>query len=80
MKKERLKAITTGLNRYELSQQEQKFVQSVEQYFRQHGRLTDQQEAVLEGIYREKMKWMRSAMVLIKTRQQALKNAVEKLD
>ncbi len=75
MKKERLKAITTGLNRYELSPQEQKFVQSVEQYFQHYGRLTAQQESILEGLYREKMKWMRNAMFLIKTRQDAVKNA-----
>ena len=77
MKRERLKAITAGLNRYELSVQEQRFVQSIERYFNQHGRLTDQQESILEGIYREKMRWMRDAMLLLKTRQNAAVKAAE---
>ncbi len=75
MKKERLRTITTGLNRYELSPQEEKFIQSVEQYFNQHGRLTPEQESILEGIYSQKIKWMKMAMLVIKTRREVVKNA-----
>jgi hypothetical protein len=39
---------------------ERQFVEAVEKYFNEKGKVTDQQESVLEGIYREKM-WMRKA-------------------
>ncbi len=62
MDKERLKCIMWGLNRYELTGLEKRFVQSVEQYFKQKSLLTDQQESILEGVYREKTGSIRNAV------------------
>ncbi len=59
MEKERLKCIVSGLNRYELTELEKGFVGSVEQYFKQEGKLTEQQESILEGLYREKTRFIR---------------------
>ena len=50
-----LKCILVGLNRYELTLWEKQFVERVKKYFNENGKLTDQQESILEGIYREKM-------------------------
>lgn len=63
MDKERLKCILSGLGRYELTGLEKQFVQSIEQYSEQEDLLTDQQESILEGIYREKIRWMKKAIL-----------------
>jgi len=39
---------------------EKQFVEAIEKYFNENVRVTDQQESVLEGIYREKI-WLRKA-------------------
>jgi len=62
MDKERLKCIMSGLNRYELTGLEKRFVKSVGQYFKEKSILTDQQESILEGIYREKTGLIRDAV------------------
>ena len=54
MDKERLTCIMSGLNRYELTGLEKRFVQSVGRYFKEKSMLTDQQESILEGVYRGK--------------------------
>jgi hypothetical protein len=54
MDKKRLHCIISGLNRYELTGLEKRFVQSVDRYFKEKSMLTDQQESILEGVYREK--------------------------
>jgi hypothetical protein len=63
MSKERLKCIISGLTRYELTGVEKRFVQSIEHCFKQESLLTDQQESILEGIYREKTRWLKSAIL-----------------
>ena len=62
MDKERLKCIISGLNRFELTGLEKRFVQSVEQSFKEKSMLTDQQESILEGVYREKTGLIRDAV------------------
>ncbi len=62
MDKERLECIMSGLNRYKLTGLEKRFVQSVEQYFKKKSMLTDQQESVLESVYREKTRFIRNAI------------------
>jgi uncharacterized membrane-anchored protein len=57
MNVERVRRMVSGLSRYELTELEQRFVQSVEQYFKQEGMLTEQQESILEGLYNEKTRW-----------------------
>jgi uncharacterized membrane-anchored protein len=60
MDQERFECILSLLERHELTLREKQFVEAVEKYFHENGRVTDQQESVLEGIYREKM-WIRKA-------------------
>ena len=55
MDQKRLKCILSWLERHELTMREKQFVEAVEKYFSENGRVTDQQESVLEGIYREKI-------------------------
>jgi hypothetical protein len=62
MDKGRLECIMSGLNRYELTGLEKRFVQSVEQYFTEKSILTDQQESILEGVYMEKTGFIRNAV------------------
>jgi hypothetical protein len=62
MDKERFECVMSGLNRYELTGQERRFVQSVEQSFLEKGMLTNQQESTLEGVYREKTGFIRNAV------------------
>ena len=63
MDKDRLECIMSGLNRYELTGLEKRFVQSVEQYFQEKSMLTNQQESILEGVYREKTGFIRNAVL-----------------
>jgi uncharacterized membrane-anchored protein len=59
---ERFRDILSVLNRYELTLRERQFVEAVERYFRQNGKLTDQQESILEGMCREKI-WIAKALM-----------------
>ena len=55
MNEDRFKCILSVLNWYELTWREKQFVEAVKRYFNENGILTEQQESILEGIYREKM-------------------------
>ena len=57
MDDKRLKCIVGVLNRYELTLLEKQFVERVKKYFDENGKLTEQQESILEGIFRGK-KWI----------------------
>ena len=63
MNKDRLKCIIFGLTRYELTGLEKRFVQSVEEYFNQNHLLTDQQESILEVLYKEKIRFFKTAVL-----------------
>jgi len=54
MIKDRLKWIISGLDFEDLTDWEQRFVESVEGQFQRKGDLTEKQEELLEKIYREK--------------------------
>ncbi len=54
MDDKRLQCILIGLKRYELTLRERQFIEAVEKYFKEKGILTDQQQSIVEGIYREK--------------------------
>ena len=54
----RFKTIVSLLERDELTLREKQFLEAVKKYFFEHSKLTEQQGAILEGIYREKI-WMR---------------------
>jgi uncharacterized membrane-anchored protein len=43
-----------------LTLRERQFVEAVKKYFFEHGKVTEQQESILKGIYREKI-WMRKS-------------------
>ena len=58
MDHKRIECILAGLKRDELTLGERQFIEGVKKYFHEKGALTDQQESILEGIYREKT-WMR---------------------
>ena len=60
MDQERFKRILSFLEQHPLTSRERQFVEAVEKYLIENGRVTDQQESVLEGIYNEKM-WIRKA-------------------
>ena len=63
MEKERLRCIVSGLDRYELTGLETRFIRSAEQYFEEKGKLTEQQESILEGVYRDKTGWIRASVL-----------------
>jgi hypothetical protein len=54
MTKDRLSWIISGLDFNDLSEWEERFVESVEKYFKGHGDLTEDQENKLEEIFRDK--------------------------
>ena len=63
MDDKRLKSILVRLKRYELTSRERQFIKAVERHFHEKGVLTDQQESLLEGIHREKIKiWVRKSL------------------
>jgi hypothetical protein len=43
-----------------LTSREKQFVEAVKRYFFEHGKLTEQQESILKGLYREKT-WLRKS-------------------
>ncbi len=51
---ERLKWLISGIDFGSLTEWEEKFVCSLESYFERNGELTEKQEELIEGIYREK--------------------------
>ena len=57
MDKDRFKSVVSALKRYELTEGQKRFVDLTEQYFDEHGTLNEEQESVLEGVYREQKKW-----------------------
>jgi len=48
------------LEQEELTSREKQFVEAVKRYFFEHGEVTEQQESILKGIYKEKI-WMRKS-------------------
>jgi hypothetical protein len=58
MNKARLEWVVSGLNRYKLSEDEDRFVKSMEQEFDKKSKLTAQQETRIETLYKEKSKLM----------------------
>jgi len=52
--REQLERMISGLKRPGLTERERLFIESAASYFNQTGKLTEQQESILEGLYREK--------------------------
>ena len=59
MNSDRSKCIMAGLGRYELTLLEKQFVGRVKKYCWRNGMITEQQESILEGINREKIRWIK---------------------
>jgi hypothetical protein len=62
MNSERLKCIMGVLGRYELTLLEKQFVGRMKEYCEKDGMITEQQESILEGINREKIRWMKKTV------------------
>lgn len=62
MNEGRLKSILSALKQRELSFREKQFVEAVNQYFMKKGKVTEQQESILEGIYREKTRFIKNTI------------------
>ena len=58
-----MKYFMSKLNRFELTRCEKQFLELVTSYFDQKGILTEEQEVILEGLYREKMRWARLGLI-----------------
>ena len=63
MDKARLKCIISGLSRYELTSLEKRFIEAAKLSLEKQGRLTEQQESILEGLYMEKTRWIRKGII-----------------
>jgi hypothetical protein len=72
MTPKRLSSILSGLKRFELTEREKQFLELVKAYFGERGGLTEEQEAILEGIHREKTNWERLGLI---SRQRAARNS-----
>lgn len=59
MNSERFRCIMAVLGHYELTLLEKQFVGRVKEYIEKNGMITEQQESISEGIYREKIRWMK---------------------
>ena len=57
MDRGRFKSIVSALKQYVLTEREKRFVELTAQHFAEKEILNEEQESVLEGIYREKKKW-----------------------
>ena len=62
MDKGRLKSIVSALGYCELTPLERQFLGRVKEYFEENDMLTEQQETILEGIFREKIRWMKKVV------------------
>ena len=51
------------LDRFELTQCENQFIDLARSYFREKRELTEQQEPILEGIYSEKLRWAKLGLI-----------------
>ena len=67
MDEKRLRGILLALNGYELTTCENRFVEAVRTRFDARGDLTDQQESILEGILREKVRWAKRGFIAHRT-------------
>ena len=63
MDSKRLNYLIFRLNRFELTQCEKKFIELAKGCYIDKGGLTEQQEMILEGIYKEKLKWAKLGLV-----------------
>jgi hypothetical protein len=63
MDKRRFRHILSRLKYYDLTDRERFFVDAVRRYFEQKQQLSDQQESILEGIHKEKLRWAARGLI-----------------
>ena len=63
MDEKRFYHILVELKYYDLNDLERRFLDAVIHSFQHEQRLTDQQESILEGLYREKVRWARIGVI-----------------
>jgi hypothetical protein len=63
MDRKRLNYLISRLNRFELTQCEKKFIELAKGCYRDKEKLTEQQEMILEGIYKEKLRWAKLGLI-----------------
>jgi len=63
MDKGRVKCIISGLNRYELTYLEERFIEAAKDYLEEWGKLTEEQETIIESLYNEKTRWIRKGII-----------------
>jgi hypothetical protein len=59
----KLQCLVTYLSRCDLTGRERQFVARIKEYFISKGHLTEEQEAILEGLYKEKLTWAKSGLI-----------------
>ncbi len=57
MRQEEARGILVALRGYSLASTERRFVELTEEFIDSDGILTEEQETILKGIYREKKRW-----------------------
>jgi len=63
MNRGRLKCIISGLSRYELTFLEKRFIEAAKHCLEERGGLTEEQESMLESLYKEKTRWIRKGII-----------------
>ena len=63
MEPRRLNYLVSRLNRFELTRCEKEFMESTKVYLRERGEITEEQEKILEGIYKEKLRWSKLGLI-----------------
>ena len=59
----RLKCIISGLSRYELTLLEKRFIEVAKHSLEEQGRLTEEQEFILESLYVRRTRWIRKGAI-----------------
>jgi hypothetical protein len=71
MSKKRIQSIISALILYG-TELEKRCAQSAEQCLNKEGKLSEQQQRVLERFYREKTRWMKNSVISMKAKQDSI--------
>ncbi len=71
MNKKKVQSVISALILYG-TERERRFAELTEQYLKEEGRLTEQQELELENLHREKTRLMKYTITSIKARQNSI--------
>lgn len=68
----RLNHLVSRLNRFELTRGEKQVIELTKGSFRDKGGLTKEEEVILEGIYKQKLRWAKLGLIAEKNRARDL--------